>query len=106
MKFARPLLYPLLALAFALGLAAQTAAPAKAKSASAKSAATHAASQVDINTATIDELKAVPGIGDAYANKIVAGRPYKNKAQLKSKGVLPDGVYDKTKDSFVAKQKK
>lgn len=57
---------------------------------------------VDINTATADQLKAVPGIGDAYAKRIIANRPYTSKNQLVSKGVLPQGVYDKVKGSLVA----
>jgi len=61
---------------------------------------------VDINTATVDQLKAVPGIGDAYAKRIIANRPYTSKNQLVSKGVLPQGVYDKVKGSLVAHHKK
>ena len=60
---------------------------------------------VDINSASAGELKSVPGIGDAYANKIMAGRPYNSKAQLKSRNILPDAVYEKVKDRLVAKQK-
>jgi competence protein ComEA len=61
---------------------------------------------VDINTATEAELKSVPGIGDAYAAKIIAVRPYANKAQLKSRNILPVPVYEKTKDLIIAKQPK
>lgn len=61
---------------------------------------------VDINTATDAELKAVPGIGDAYAAKIIAGRPYANKTQLKSRKVLPGAVYEQVKDLLIAKQAK
>jgi DNA uptake protein ComE-like DNA-binding protein len=61
---------------------------------------------VDINSATEAELKAIPGIGDAYAAKIIAGRPYANKAQLKSRNILPAPVYEKTKDLIIAKQAK
>jgi DNA uptake protein ComE-like DNA-binding protein len=50
------------------------------------------------------ELKSIPGIGDAYSAAIVKGRPYANKAQLKSKGIVPDGVYEKIKDKIIAKQ--
>lgn len=57
---------------------------------------------VDINTATADQLKAVPGIGDAYAKKIIAARPYASKSQLVSKGVMPQGVYNKVKGMLVA----
>jgi len=61
---------------------------------------------VDINSATEAELKSVPGIGDAYAAKIIAGRPYANKTQLKSRNILPAPVYEKTKDLIIAKQPK
>jgi len=58
---------------------------------------------VDINSATKDELNALPGIGDAYSQKIIDGRPYANKAQLVSKKVLPKATYDGIKDQIVAK---
>jgi DNA uptake protein ComE-like DNA-binding protein len=86
----------------AKGAAADTKAGAKTAATDAKAAAK--AAVVDINTATEAELKAIPGIGDAYATKIIAGRPYANKAQLKSRNILPAPVYEKTKDLLVAKQ--
>jgi DNA uptake protein ComE-like DNA-binding protein len=93
----------LLISALAVGsLFGQSAAPAKA---SAKPVAAAPASLIDINTATAAQLKAVPGIGDVYAAKIIAGRPYKNITQLKSGGILPAGVYAKVKGSLIAKQK-
>ena len=58
---------------------------------------------VDINTATAAELKAISGIGDAYSEKIIAGRPYANKAQLKSRKILPAIVYEQVKDQIIAK---
>jgi len=61
---------------------------------------------VDINTATEAQLKAIPGVGDTYAKKIMEGRPYAKKDQLVSKKILPKGVYDKIKDKIVAKQPK
>ena len=74
---------------------------AKGKTADAKASAK--AKIVDINTATDAELKAIPGIGDAYAAKIIAGRPYANKAQLKSRNILPANVYEQVKDLIIAK---
>ena len=61
---------------------------------------------VDINSATETELKSVPGIGDAYAAKIIAGRPYANKAQLKTRKILTAVVYEQVKDLLIAKQAK
>ena len=62
--------------------------------------------QLDINSATEKELEALPGIGDAYAAKIIAGRPYKAKSELTQKGIIPAGTYEKIKNRVVAKQPK
>lgn len=90
----------------AVDKAAKTAGKAADKTAgkAVDKAVEKAGALIDINRATPVELKAIPGIGDAYSAAIVKGRPYANKAQLKSKGIVPDGVYEKIKDKIIAKQ--
>jgi DNA uptake protein ComE-like DNA-binding protein len=61
---------------------------------------------IDVNSASVEELKTLPGIGDAYADKIVAGRPYASKAQLQTDKIVPASTYKKIKPFITAKQKK
>jgi competence protein ComEA len=67
-------------------------------------APTRSSRLVDINHATASELKALPGIQDAYAAAIVRNRPYKNKAQLLSKQIIPEAAYAKIRNKIIAKQ--
>ena len=61
---------------------------------------------VDLNSATREQLMSVPGIGDTYADKIIAARPYKSKAELKSKNIVPAATYSKIASHLIAKHTK
>ena len=106
-------LYKTLAIPFALSLAlvvsldAQTAKKPAATAPAHKAATTTAKPVVellDLNSASKADLIALPGVGEAYAQKIIDGRPYERKDQLVSKKIVPQAAYDKFKNKVVAKQ--
>ena len=93
-----------LVLAGAAGVGPLLAQPKEPAAKSDKASPSTKTAPLDIDSASEDDLKALLGIGDAYAKKIVEGRPYKRKDELVQK-VISQATYDKIKDQVIAKQK-
>jgi competence protein ComEA len=105
LKFSR-LPIAILALTIATPVLAQPAAPTATPAKPPVTADAPRTGAVDINTATAAELKALPGMTDADAAKVVQGRPYRDVSELVSKKIVPDAQFAKIKDRITASHPK
>ena len=98
-----------LGLSVGLALAADSkppvAAPAKTSTKPAPAASATKVTLIDVNSASKDELKTLPGVSDELAAKIIAGRPYLSKAHLLTRKIVDAGGYENIRTLVIAKQK-
>jgi len=110
-KLARLTIVIFTALALSVAAAAQTKSSKSSSKAAPNTATTtkpapaKSGGLIDINSASAEELDALPGIGKAYSAKIIKNRPYRGKNELRDKKIIPGPTYEKIKDRIIARQK-
>jgi DNA uptake protein ComE-like DNA-binding protein len=108
MKLTHFIVVVLMAISLSAAAQTQTKPSTKQDATAAVKAATKAVPSgdlIDINSASAEQLDAIPGVGKAYSEKIIKNRPYKGKDELVQKKVIPGSLYAKIKDRIIAKQK-
>ena len=90
----------LLSIGLALLLGAATAV---AQTRTTPGPAAPAASLIDINSASRDDLMTLEGIGEVRADAIIRARPFKAKTELVERRLIPEALYDKIADKVMAR---